>query len=128
MSSPIIPLDNLVSHSLIEIGGGAMAHLFFGERSRRSSCGFCKILTPISAPIVFGLLAATNVIKLLLNTANFLLNLLFCGDDSILKESASNIGENLINILLYTLAAVVSPLVNTVDVVGSALTFGNFAL
>ncbi|MFC3909436.1 hypothetical protein ACFORL_10170 [Legionella dresdenensis] len=140
MSIPYID-PSIFPEILLFAGGGAMGDLILDFELRKGSTTavndtkpfygffqpckdsgdtFRKIVSPITAPLVFSLMVAVKLVELVIDTVAILLSVLTANRKAV-KDSAIKTGVDLLKGLVYAFAAVTSPLVNTVDVVGSGI-------
>lgn len=82
-----------------------------------------KIYSPISAPIIFLLLAAEMALGFIVYAINSLIaGVTLNGEE--FQENALTTGKCLLNTILFCVAAVVSPIVNLADAIGSGISTG----
>jgi hypothetical protein len=82
-----------------------------------------KIYSAISAPIIFLLLAAEMALGFLVYTVNSLIAGVSLNEDEF-KDHAITAGKCLLNTIIFCVAAVLSPIINLADAIGSGISTG----
>jgi hypothetical protein len=132
-----------INAGLLYLGGGTagqfvVEQILFGNKkswlSNPSNIGFfqpfktredlLKIYSPLTAPVVFSIYAAEMLIGFAVNVLKLLLSALTFNGGA-LKQSAIDSSKCFVNTIALCIAALVSPIVNFIDIIGSTLTTAN---
>ncbi|KTD74954.1 hypothetical protein [Legionella waltersii] len=135
-----------INAGLLYLGGGTagqfvVEQILFGNKksfksffNNSSNMGFfqpfktredlLKIYSPLTAPVVFGLYAAEMFIGFAVNVLKLALSALSFNGEA-LKQNAIDSAKCLVNTIALCIAALVSPLVNLMDIIGSTLNTAN---
>ncbi|KTD81347.1 hypothetical protein [Legionella waltersii] len=91
---------------------------FFQSFSKRED--LLKIYSPLTAPVVFGILAAEMMYGFIVNTSLLHVSAATSNVDGF-TQNASDLQKCLFNMIVLCIAALVSPIVNLIDIIGSGL-------
>lgn len=139
MSVPFVDVEAILNGLNIELArnaggalGDALSKVIFNESdsTKPVESSFFKpfttkedlhrIYTPITAPVAFAFLACEMTLGIALNIIGFGLSALFLNPKG-MAESSKKVLSYVAKTLIFALAAIISPVVNLVDLVGSAI-------